>query len=116
MRCDGITAHIIHPSGYVTEVKVKSHRAFEHEHGLYDVGNIFTFPDHRRMMLLSAGNPAPHGGAGEDETGITEKQFTSSLLNKLSEMSANKRLRIPKPPAWLLMLVIVALALLLPNL
>jgi len=115
MRKGGITAHVIHPAGYVTEVKVKSHRAWEYEHGLYDVANVFTFPDHSRMMLVSAGNPTPHGKEINEES-IAEKQFTSSLLNKLSEVSELKRWNFPKPPAWLLLIILVVLAFLLPKL
>jgi len=102
----------------VARQKVKSHRAFIYKHGLYDVDEkgVFTFDDGQRMMLIFQGDPVPYGCA-EDGSNLNpnlkigEKQFITSLLNKLSDVPPSKKFQFPDIPPWLIILIIVGIML-----
>lgn len=109
-----ITAYIMHPSGSLHKERVKSHRAFEWDWGLYDVGNVFTDQTEERMMLLSAGNPVPHcGPSGKDKSvKIGEKMFISGLIKILNTPGAGK-MSLSKVPKWVMVLLTFGFILLL---
>lgn len=108
-------AHIISPGGEVNIVRVKGHRALVWNRGIYDITAPFTDESGDQILLISAGCPKPivqRSDNAQDSYEIADRIISVIVLNKLAGLgSAFRKISVPK---WLIMIIVVLLALLIP--